>query len=331
MDRNTFFEKMKEQLLKSARNPFIKEMRRFDTGKGSFEEMWEQLGKEQFTGYLMALTNEYKWHTFVINGHVKFSIFIGKGVVLRGKEALLSMKSRWNNPPLSISIFKTTAQSLMAYYGLFSGIKVFDGINPETIGIERVFEKLEQEKFTGIGIFDTRDNKVVFLWYQGKIIHIFPMRNISLLVDETTLREIILSPFLNVTAVRSYTMSLDIPYDKLLYTKRAGEVNGLLKCFQDKLAKIIGTRVVMLIANDTKQKLIQHHPFYSDLIQIKNGRLYMEPKVIDRGVPSDFDDIVKEILEVYVARANEDAGRHLVKKSFTECKEKGASKSEKTE
>ncbi len=330
MDRNAFFEQIKDKLLKVAANPLIKEKRELDTRQISFEDMWETLGKEKFTGYLMAGTHEYKWHTFVIDGHVRFSAFLGKGIVLRGKEALLSMKSKWNNPPVTVTALKLSPEALMAYYGMFSGLKVFDGINPETIGIDRVFQKLEEEKFTGTAIFNSKDNKIVFLWHTGNILHIFPMRNISLSVDEETLKEVIVSPFLSITAIKSHSMSLNLPYDKLLYTKRAAEINALLKCFQDRLADVIGNRLITLIANDTKEKLIQRHPFYADLLQIKDGRIFMEPKVMDKGVSSDFDDVIKEILEVYVARANEDAGRYLVKRFFKECKEKGARKGEES-
>jgi len=324
MDRKVYYEKIGPLLLKACAVPLVKEKREIDTREVSFEDMWDMLGKENFTGYLTAISSEYRWYTFVISGHIRFSAFLGKGVTIRGKESLLSMKSKWNNPPLSISVFKTTAKALLAYYGIFSGLKIFDGINPETIGLDRVFNKLSEEKFTGPAIFDSRDNKIIFLWHNGNIIHIFPGHNVELLVDENTLKEVMLSPFLNITAIKSYNMSLDIPYKNMLYTKRSLEMNNLFRCSQEKLKEFIGKRLIGLIAIDTKIKLVKRHPFYQDLIQIKDGELQMEPKVMDKGVSSDFDDIIKEIIGVYLGRASEDAGNYLVKKAFDECKTKGA-------
>lgn len=322
MDRNVFFRKIKDELVKAITNPLVRKKEEIDTRDISFEEMWDKMGNRRFTGYLLALTDQYKWHTFVIDGHVKFSAFFGKGIVLRGKESLLSMKSKWNNPPITVFALTMDEKSLAGYYGMFSGLKIFDGINPETIGIDRVFEKIKEERITGTAIFDTKDNKIGFISYNGSIIHVFPVKNIVLSVDERVLEEVILSPFLNITVIKAHKMTLDIPYSKLLYSKRAAEMNALLECFQNKLAKAIGRRLITLIAHEVKNRLTQRHPFYSDLLQIKDGIISMEPKVMDRGISSDFDEVVREILEIYVARANEDAGRNLVRKFFKECKEK---------
>lgn len=330
MDRKTFYENSRALLIKVAENPLVKDKKTIDTREVSFEDMWENVGKEKFTGYITTSTGEYKWHTLVVDGYVKFSVFLGKGVTLQGKEALLSMKSKWTNPPVTINKLYFTKDAVESYFGMFSGLKIFDGINPETIGIDRVFQKLEEEKFTGPAIFDTKDNKIVLLWHTGKIIHIFPVRNITLSVTEKDLDEVMLSPFLNITAVKAHVMSFNVHAEKLLYTKRANEFNALLTCVQEKLHRIIGTRIMMLIAKDVKDTLMRKHMFYESLVQLKDYRILVEPKILDRGVNRDFDEVIKEIIEVYIERAKEDLGPAVVKKAFNECKVRGEGKGEES-
>ncbi len=328
MDRKAFYEAEKSKLLKIAQNPFVKDKKTVDTRSVSFDSMWEEVAKEKFTGYIATATNEYRWHTLVIDGNIRFSVFFTKGVTLQGKEALLSLKSKWTNPPVGINKFYTTKEGVEAYYGMFSGLKIFDGVNADNIGIDRLFQKLQDEKFIGPAIFDAKNNKIIFLWHTGNILHIFPARNIALAVTEKDLEEVILSPIINITAIKAYPMSFNMPASKLLYGKRAAEFNAYLLCVQEKLRKIIGTRLMEIIGRDVKNILVKKHSFYESLIQFKGYSIVLEPKILDTGITRDFDEIIKEIIEIYVERAREDAGITLVSRAFAECKEKGEKKGE---
>ncbi len=327
MDRKTFYETARDELIKVAQNPLVKDKKTIDTREISFEDMWEEAGGEKFTGYLTA-ANDYRWHTLLIDGNVRFSLFLGKGITLHGKEAILSMKSKWQNPPVTVSKLYFTKEAVESYYGMFSGLKIFDGVNPENIGIDRIFQKLKEEKFTGPAVFDTKDNKLVFLWHSGRMLHIFPAKNITQNATEKDLDEVMLSPFLNVTAVKAHAMSFNVPAVKLLYTKRATEFNALLLCMQKRLHAVIGTRIMMLIAKDVKEALMKRHMFYESLIQFRDYGIVVEPKILDKGVNRDLDEVIREIIEVYMERAKEDLGLTLVKKAFAECKVKGERKSE---
>ncbi len=321
MERTEFYSLIEPVIDENLKKDFVKESRILKTDTLNYEKFWQAIETNKESGYITSRSKNFQWHCLLKNGEILFTLLIAKGVKLYEKDSLLGVKNRWLHTPFEFAYYIMPQDAIVPFLSIFAGTKTLDRINPDTSGIDHFFNSMREKQLTGSFILETHDDKAVFLYNKGLIIHIISLKHIDKPIPKETVKELILAPTMNITAIETTQNIHKIKIDTIVISNKIMEFNNILQCFLIRFREIMGYRVTNIVAGTVKQNMQNKHPFLDTgmTITTKPISISLVKEKVENETSVDFITLSKEILSELMKFASMEIGIEKVKHIFSIC------------